>query len=215
MSIYSFTLPVQRIEAIISKMPISTEMRNNIILVRGIITRLCEQFQDLQKVDSLGEIFRTPSLKKLAQISNTVPDFIQILIQSIMQEDLHQFLVANQLPDLIADFPGAFCNLNREDNFFKFLNVSSTAMMVSTAKVKNVVQGLCITNWTQVVDDIQLEMIPVSIYAEMANTNSSLDLGQFVNASHCILEMLMGMNWTKLVNIDAIDDIFQPISNIK
>lgn len=215
MCIYSFTLPARRIEAIISKMPISTEMRNNIIIARGIITRLCEQFQELQKVNSLAEIFKNSSLKKLAQTLDTIPDFIRIVIQSIIQEDLHQFLVANQLPDLIADFPRAFCDLNREDNFFEFLNESSTAMKVSTAEVKNVMESLCTTNWTQVVDDILLEMIPKSIYEEMANPNSSLHLDQFVNASHCILEMSLGMNWTKFVNIGAIEDIFQPHLNIQ
>ena len=88
-------------------------------------------------------------------------------------------------------------------------------MKVSTAKVKNVVQGLCTTNWTQVVNDIQLEMIPVSIYVEMANPDSSLHLDQFVNASHCILEMSLSMNWTKFVNIDAIEHIFQPLLHIQ
>ena len=151
----------------LSQMQMDEVTRNNLILAEGIFASSCNLIQKLANEGSLRGLFRSPRLRQLAMMLESSPELLQSLVDAILNEDLHRFIVNNQLPDIIADFPSAFCDEKRKGNFLSFVNGSA---------MRETVRGVCNANWSVIIDDLVTELIPTEIYVRMADRNSTFDL---------------------------------------
>ena len=179
------------------------ELRNNLLLTEGILSSSCDLAQKLSTANSLAEVFRSPNLKRLTKLVDAAPEILRNLVDAITSEDLHRFIVNNQLPDLIADFPATFCDPGRPNRFSSFVNTSTEVNMV--------VDGLCATNWTLVLNELMAEFVPVQTYVAMANPNSTLDLLHVLNKSECLVNAALGINWNQFIDISALGNVIMPI----
>ena len=180
----------------LSKMPMDETLRNNLLLAQGILSRSCGLAQKLSTANSITDMFRSSHLKRLVGLVDAAPEILETLVNAIAKEDLHEFIVNNQLPDLLRDFPAAFCDPRRPNGFSSFVNTSM--------KVQMAVNGICTTNWTDIVDDLMAEFIPLQTYVQMASPNSTLDLLLMLNKTECLFNAAMGIDWTRFIDIEKI-----------
>ena len=193
-----------KLQSLLRSLRLDQETRNNLILAESLFDSSCHFLERLVNSDSLANAFRSPNLKQLARMVQFSPEVLHSLVDAIVKEDLHRFIVHNQLPDLIEDFPAAFCNASRPNNFLSFVGNGS-------ATTRGVILRLCAEDWSKILNELVEEFIPVETFVRMASPNATFDLVKMLNSSDCALKAAMEVDWNTIFRFEAILEAFEPI----
>ena len=163
---------------------VDAETRMMLLVTRNVFQQICQSFQ---RINATGRLDLNPgesSLESLLRAALDLPEVVAVLVNSFIKEDLHRFLVENQLGPIMATFPTKFCQGNDIWNYF---NQSNGAI--------NFRNRLCGINFSTFVDEIMANAM------KMENVNSSTIqvLDCILGNGICIVETV-----TQLVDISPI-----------
>ena len=90
-----------------------------------VLQELCQRIVSVAQSGDLRDLFTSDQLSNLAVSLNDVPKLIPVIWKSFLNEDLHRFLVNNQLSTLINSFPMSLCGNQELNNYFDLSRVSN------------------------------------------------------------------------------------------
>ena len=145
----SFAGPLTRFFRLLDNMiPLGPNERWALAWTENGFRQICESLQRLNATGRLDAIFETASFNNLVRAALDLPEVVEIVIDSFLREDLHEFLVENQLGEVISDFPAAFCG---DDHIWRYFN--------QTARTTHFRNTLCALNLEQLAMDYNTEFV--------------------------------------------------------
>ena len=151
---------------------------------RNVLQQICQSFQ---RINATGRQDFNPaenSLESLIRAALALPDVVAFLANSFIKEDLHSFLIENQLGPIMDTFPNKFCQGNDIWNYFN-----------RSRGVDNFRNRLCGMNFSRFVDELMANAM------KMGDGNSSniQVFDSILGNGVCIVETM-----TQLVDISPI-----------
>ena len=161
-----------------------------ILYAQGITAKLCEKVQLLQRGGTLETFFAAPSLQAFVDAVVSLPDWVKTIHDGFFSENLHRFLADHPIPKLEKMFPAPFCN--QSETLHKYFNL--------TMRQKMALDGLCNSDWTKFTETLIDEMVPRETLMAIL-TSSQSDLDQFWTNTECVVNTVMTLNWTQLIDV--------------
>ena len=159
-----------------------------------VLQELCQRIVSIAQSGNLRDLFTSPQLSNLAASLNDVPKLISVIWKSFLNENLHQFLVNNQLSTLINTFPMGLCGNQELNTYFDL------------SRVSNLYSALCNLNTSVVEQEFQKEIL--YSYQVFLGQNMGLNvvtiMNEMVNKAECIYNTSMTAQWERIIDITPL-----------
>ena len=155
-----------------------------LLITRNVFQQICQSFQRINATGRLDFDIAESGLESLIRAALDLPEVVAVLANSFITEDLHRFLIENQLGPIMATFPNKFCQGNDIWNYF---NQSFGAIHFR--------DRLCGMNFASFVEEIMAN----ATKKDSGNSSTIQVLDRILGNGICIVETV-----TQLVDISPI-----------
>ena len=159
-------------------------------ITRTVLSEICESLQRLNATGSLDRIFETDSFNRLVAAALQLPEVFTVVVESFLKEDLHRFLLENQLGSIISTFPAAFCGNDSIWDYFRRSKGSETLRLT-----------LCTLDIANLTRDFEQEFLAQNQKPMMMSMSANDHFDGLVESVGCIIDTALVLQWERLVDI--------------
>lgn len=193
-AVFKVQTPIQLLQGMVK---IDNGTNSVLLYVQGVLSRLCEKAQLFAQNQPLPAVFKSPSLKAIAEAVPIIPDLIDMLVRGYFSENLHRFLANHPIPSLLRTFPAPFCG--QTDVLDDYFNV--------TMRTTKVASMLCQANWGNFINELMMEMVPKETLVA-ARQGGKFNFTAAWTSTSCVVSSLTMSNWTAFMDFNQLMGTF-------